>query len=223
MVSSISWSRTLTWPLRNAPWRIRLQGSTDASRRRVVCAAPSYWANHAAPNHPDDLAGHNCLVHPRPGSTFSSWSFTIEGRPVTVSRCGRSRCQRCGVLRQWALDGHGRRHAKRFGYPQGACLWRIVTALDTFVTSDANLYAVTAGSLSSLRVRTFIDFWRRIWSRTDLSGAALTTLLANPEKSCRHSSDCHRLDNARYPRAPETTAELLPSVWSAHGCERESR
>src|SRR3984893_1772432 len=41
--------------------------------------------------------------------------------------------------------------------------------------------------------------WRRIWSRTDLSGAALTTLLANPEKSCRHSSDYHRLDNARYP------------------------
>jgi hypothetical protein len=41
--------------------------------------------------------------------------------------------------------------------------------------------------------------WRRIWSRTDLSGAALTTLLANPEKSCRHSSNYHRLDNARYP------------------------
>src|SRR5258708_33968254 len=40
--------------------------------------------------------------------------------------------------------------------------------------------------------------WRRIW-RTDLSGAALATLLANPEKSCRHSSDYHRLDNARYP------------------------
>src|SRR3984893_8091868 len=41
--------------------------------------------------------------------------------------------------------------------------------------------------------------WRRIWSRTDLSGAALTTLLANSEKACRHSSDYHRLDNARYP------------------------
>src|SRR6202158_3930774 len=41
--------------------------------------------------------------------------------------------------------------------------------------------------------------WRRIWLRTDLSGAALTRLLANPEKSCRHSSDYHRLDNARYP------------------------
>jgi len=34
----------------------------------------------------------------------------------------------------------------------------LVTALDTFVTSNSNLYAVTAGSVSSQRVRTFIDF-----------------------------------------------------------------
>src|SRR6478752_861363 len=46
--------------LRNGPLadsalkaRLMLRG------RRVVCAAPSYWANHAAPNHPDDLAAHN--------------------------------------------------------------------------------------------------------------------------------------------------------------------
>jgi hypothetical protein len=34
----------------------------------------------------------------------------------------------------------------------------LFTALDTFVTSNANLYAVTAGSVSSQRVRMFIDF-----------------------------------------------------------------
>jgi hypothetical protein len=34
----------------------------------------------------------------------------------------------------------------------------LVTALGTFVTSNANLYAVTAGSVFSQRVRTFIDF-----------------------------------------------------------------
>ena len=49
------------------------------------------------------------------------------------------------------------------------------------------------------------------------------TLLANPEKSCRHSSDYHRLDNARSRVHQKRRAEPLPSVWSAHGCERESR
>lgn len=30
--------------------------------RRLVCAAPSYWARHGRPAHPDELAAHNCLV-----------------------------------------------------------------------------------------------------------------------------------------------------------------
>src|SRR6476620_710142 len=92
--------------LRNGPLadsvikaRLTLRG------RRVVCAAPADLANHAAPNHPDDLAAHNCLVHPRPGSTFSSWSFTVEGRPVTVRVAGNRVANDGGVLRQWALDG----------------------------------------------------------------------------------------------------------------------
>src|SRR6478752_1252894 len=107
--------------LRNGPLadsalkaRLMLRG------RRVVCAAPSYWANHAAPNHPDDLAAHNCLVHPRPGSTFSSWSFTVEGRPC----CGQSRCQRWRRSSPMGARRPRRHHAKRLGYPQGACLWR---------------------------------------------------------------------------------------------------
>jgi DNA-binding transcriptional LysR family regulator len=145
--------------LRNGPLadsalkaRLMLRG------RRVVCAAPSYWANHAAPNHPDDLAAHNCLVHPRPGSTFSSWSFTVEGRPVTVRVAGNRVANDGGVLRQWALDGHGVVMRNDLDIRKELASGALVTALDTFVTSNANLYAVTAGSVSSQRVRTFIDF-----------------------------------------------------------------
>jgi DNA-binding transcriptional LysR family regulator len=145
--------------LRNGPLadsalkaRLMLRG------RRVVCAAPSYWANHAAPNHPDDLAAHNCLVHPRPGSTFSSWSFTVEGRPVTVRVAGNRVANDGGVLRQWALDGHGVIMRNAWDIRKELASGALVTALDTFVTSNANLYAVTAGSVSSQRVRTFIDF-----------------------------------------------------------------
>jgi len=56
--------------------------------------------------------------------TFSSWSFTVEGRPVTVRVAGNRVANDGGVLRQWALDGHGVIMRKRLGYPQGACLWR---------------------------------------------------------------------------------------------------
>src|ERR1700730_9064061 len=93
-----------------------------------------------------------------PGSTFSSWSFTVEGRPVTVRVAGNRVANDGGVLRQWALDGHGVVMRNDLDIRKELASGALVTALDTFVISDANLYAVTAGSLSSLRVRTFIDF-----------------------------------------------------------------
>ena len=63
-----------------------------------------------------------------------------------------------GVLRQWALDGHGVIMRNAWDIRKELASGALVTALDTFVTSNANLYAVTAGSVSSQRVRTFIDF-----------------------------------------------------------------
>src|ERR1700726_1620361 len=67
--------------LRNGPLadsalkaRLMLRG------RRVVCARAILLGKPCCTQSPDDLAAHNCLVHPRPGSTFSSWSFTVEGR-----------------------------------------------------------------------------------------------------------------------------------------------
>jgi len=71
-----------------------------------LCGRASYWANHAAPKHPDDLA-----------ATIASSTRALD-RPFFVvfhrcgttgygSCCGQSRANDGGVLRQWALDGHG--------------------------------------------------------------------------------------------------------------------
>jgi DNA-binding transcriptional LysR family regulator len=126
--------------------------------RRVVCAAPSYWQAHSPPKHPDELSGHNCLVHPRPGSTFSAWSFTDDGKPLSVRVAGNRVANDGGVLRQWAIDGRGVIMRNALDIRRELAAGTLVTALDSFVTSNANLYAVTAGSVSSQRVRTLIDF-----------------------------------------------------------------
>jgi hypothetical protein len=238
--------------LRNGP----LSDSTPKARvvlrgRRVIGASPAYWDAHGRPSHPTDLTKHNCLVVFRPSAPFGTWSFVVDGKPLAVRVSGNRIINDGGVLRHWAKAGYGVTTRVAWDIQRELERGELETVLDEFMPDNANLYAVTAGGISSRRVRTFIDYlveeflklerplgledlaqlkarigptlaapictlspqaaspvsvrerpsisWRRIWSRTDLSGAALTTLLANPEKSCRHSSDYHRLDNARYP------------------------
>ena len=60
------------------------------------------------------------------------------------------------------------------------------------IAKSAKLFKVPT-VLSTVTAKTFAG------GVTSIEQSALTTLLANPEKSCRHSSDYHRLDNARYP------------------------
>jgi len=73
---------------------------------------------------------------------FSSWSFTVAGRPVTVRVAGNRVANDGGVLRQWALDGHGVIMRNDLDIRKELASGALVTALDTFVTSNANLYAV---------------------------------------------------------------------------------
>jgi DNA-binding transcriptional LysR family regulator len=45
--------------------------------RSLLCAAPSYIAEHGQPADPQDLARHNCLTYSYFGK--STWQFTLEG------------------------------------------------------------------------------------------------------------------------------------------------
>ncbi len=41
----------------------------------VLCAAPSYFAQHGVPTSPHDLAEHNCLVHTTQKPVAARWHF----------------------------------------------------------------------------------------------------------------------------------------------------
>ena len=62
-----------------------------AELRVVVFGAPSYFAKRGRPEHPDDLAQHECVVRLTEGDT-ETWPFRIGGRrrPVRVTGCFRS-------------------------------------------------------------------------------------------------------------------------------------
>ena len=89
------------------------------------------------PAHPDDLAGHNCIVVSRPATTFSTWHFLDDGKKILTEVSGNR-----------VANGGSEELAS------GA----LVSALDRFLPDRANLYAVTNGSPASHRVRALIDF-----------------------------------------------------------------
>ncbi|MEH6832846.1 MAG: LysR family transcriptional regulator [Sulfitobacter sp.] len=75
--------------------------------RRIVCAAPSYIAQHGAPKTPADLARHNCLIM-RFGATLDNvWRFGSGKKPQAVTVRGNKTVNDGSLVRQWALDGHG--------------------------------------------------------------------------------------------------------------------
>lgn len=75
--------------------------------RRVVCAAPSYLAANGTPQHPDDLAHHECILM-RFGQTIDrEWSFLIKGKPYKVTTRGRRIVNDGELVRKWCREGKG--------------------------------------------------------------------------------------------------------------------
>ncbi|MEO0360927.1 MAG: LysR family transcriptional regulator [Pseudomonadota bacterium] len=58
--------------------------------RRVVCASPDYLARRGAPERPEDLADHDCLVLRAGGRVDRFWRFIVDGRergaPLRIAR-----------------------------------------------------------------------------------------------------------------------------------------
>lgn len=145
--------------LRNGP----LADSSLRSRalvrsQRIICAAPGYWDAYGRPDHPEQLAAHNCLLLHRPGVAFSTWPFVIEGKPVAVRVSGNRTANDGGVLRHWALQGYGVMIKNRWEVRREIEDGRLETVLDEYVPAHVDLYAVTTGGTSSRRVSALVDF-----------------------------------------------------------------
>jgi DNA-binding transcriptional LysR family regulator len=58
--------------------------------RAVVFGAPSYFARHGRPGHPDELARHECVVRLTDGDA-ETWPFRVAGRRRSIRVGGRFR------------------------------------------------------------------------------------------------------------------------------------
>jgi DNA-binding transcriptional LysR family regulator len=77
-----------------------------ADLRRVVFAAPDYFAKHGRPKVPGDLAGHQCLVRTSARDS-DAWPFLFGGRLKAVKVAGRFRSSGALAVNEAAVQGLG--------------------------------------------------------------------------------------------------------------------
>jgi DNA-binding transcriptional LysR family regulator len=83
------------------------------SAERVVCAAPAYLQRHGAPQHPHDLARHNCITLHIGGRRELRWRFEGAGgggrssASAEVAVAGDRSADDGAIAREWGLAGVG--------------------------------------------------------------------------------------------------------------------
>lgn len=73
---------------------------------RLICAAPSYLARRRAPQRPEDLARHECIVN-RDRPELNKWPFRIDGSIRLIEVGGRLAVNEGEAQMRLALQGLG--------------------------------------------------------------------------------------------------------------------
>ncbi|VVE27526.1 LysR family transcriptional regulator [Pandoraea morbifera] len=133
--------------------------------RRVCVASPGYLAQHGRPESLDALAQHNCLAFGSTANQQRGWTFSQDGKVVTIRVNGNIECTDGAVLHDWCLEGYGLAWRSWWEVGDDIRAGRLVTVLDAFAAPPIGIHAVFAQRRHlPLRVRLFIDHLKHHYS-----------------------------------------------------------
>ena len=128
--------------------------------RILTCAAPDYLARHGRPQHPRDLAQHECLLFRDPvtGRPFA-WEFHRAGKVVQVKVNGRLIFNDLATKLTACAAGHGISQTLEFGLDALVASGELVQILVDWAEERFPLYAYhPSRNLPPAKVRAFLDF-----------------------------------------------------------------
>jgi DNA-binding transcriptional LysR family regulator len=109
---------------------------------RAVAAAPDYWRRHGKPDHPQALAGHNCLPYLL-GSDATRWTFDgPDGQRHAVEVRGSFRADNSLLLIDAMQRGIGVGLVPRVMMRSALAEGRLETALDGWRTEPRRVFAI---------------------------------------------------------------------------------
>ncbi len=135
---------------------------TMAPSRRLLVAAPAYLDRHGMPAHPDELAGHRCLILLRGREPISRWRLTGPAgtRPIgaAVAVDGSRTTDDGALLREWALAGHGIAYKSWLDVAADVGAGRLRVVLPAWSGEDAPLQLLfAAGRHRPMRINALAD------------------------------------------------------------------
>lgn len=127
--------------------------------RRVVCAAPSYLAQHGVPQNPQDLANHRCLLMRFGTVTEAVWPFRIGGRTERVMVRGYRTANDGDLIRRWCRAGQGIAYKSLFDVADSLRDGSLTELLPLFSSGGTALQLVYPATLAPpRRVRVLLDY-----------------------------------------------------------------
>lgn len=125
----------------------------------VVAASPAYVQARGRPQHPRDLAQHDCLLYSYL-SSGEEWRFLDgEGRHLGVRVSGPLRANNGDALRFAAVNGLGIVYVPDFVAAEDLARGRLVRILDDWRTPETAIYAVyPPGRPLGAKLRVFLDY-----------------------------------------------------------------
>jgi DNA-binding transcriptional LysR family regulator len=132
-----------------------------APLRLVAVASPAYLARRGAPERPEDLAGHDCLVYSAGAEGGGVWRFHVDGGRgvVGVRPHGRFRSDNGEALVAAALEGLGVAVLPTFLAGGALRSGALVPLLASFPMPEQGLHVVRPpGGPAPARLRALIEF-----------------------------------------------------------------
>lgn len=155
---------------------VRIGGTPDSrliarhltDNRRIICAAPAYLAKRCAPQTPEDLAKHDCIVMSRSGVAHADWRLEQRdtGALTTVRVKGRFATDNGELAHDWALAGLGLVRRSILDVADELASGRLVEVLPRWAGPRAPVQVLYASRRHlPARVRLFIDHLAAMFAR----------------------------------------------------------
>ncbi len=113
---------------------------------RVVIASPDYLDKNGAPNHPEDLTRHSCLLLRVGAQTNRYWRFVIDGSESRIALDGVRVTNDAGLLADWCRQSIGIAMKSRVNVEEDLRNGTLISILQDFLPPAGHFQVVHSAS-----------------------------------------------------------------------------